>query len=85
MTAILILALPLLYVTLQWAALARMQGRWRKAALLPVIFMAAALALMAVGIAARTDLAAAALMVGLPVATAYLVVLWPLHLALRRG
>ena len=82
-TATLILLLPLLYITLQWAALARMQGAWQVAALLPAIFMTAALGLMVVGIAAQADFAAMALMIGLPAATMYLVVLWPLHFALK--
>lgn len=83
LSATLILILPLIYVILQWAALARMEGRWQTAALMPAMFMAAALAAMAFGIAARIDAAALALMLGLPLATLYLLVLWPLHLALR--
>ena len=84
-TATLILLLPLLYITLQWAALARMQGAWQVAALLPAIFMTAALCLMIVGIAAQADFAAMAVMFGLPAATIYLIVLWPIHLALKRN
>ena len=82
MTATLILLLPLVYITLQWAALSRMQGGWQVAALMPAVFMAAALGLMVVGIVAQMDLAAMVLMVGLPLATLYLIILWPLHLAL---
>lgn len=78
----LILILPLVYVALQWAALSRMRRGWQVAALFPAVCMGAALAAMAVGIAAGSDLAAVGLMLGLPVATAYLLILWPLHFVL---
>lgn len=82
MTGQVILIVPILYVVLQWAALNRMRDGWQVAALLPAFFMGAALALVAIGLLAGADLALLALMFGLPVATIYLLVLWPLHMVL---
>ena len=84
MTGQFILVVPILYVALQWAALHKMKDGWQTAALLPAVFMAAALILMVVGLLTSVDLALVALMLGLPLATAYLLVLWPLHLVLGR-
>lgn len=84
MTGAIFLGLPALYITLQWLALRRMRAGWHMAAWLPVYFLALALAVMAIGIASNGTLATIALMVGLPVATAYLLILWPLHLLLNR-
>lgn len=84
MTALVFLGLPVLYVTLQWLALRRMRAGWHMAAWLPVYFLALALAVMAIGIASNGTLATLALLVGLPTATAYLLILWPLHLILGR-
>lgn len=72
----------MLYVILQWAALMRMRGSWHVAAMIPAMVMGAALGLMAVGIAAGASLPAAVFVFALPAATAYLAILWPLHLAL---
>lgn len=79
-----VLIVPVLYVVLQWAALNKMRDGWHVAALLPAVVMFAALLLMVVGIVAQVDLALLAVMLGLPIATAYLLVLWPLHLMLGR-
>lgn len=84
MALVLFLGLPVLYVTLQWLALRRMRAGWHMAAWLPIYFLALALAVMAIGIASNGTLAALALMLGLPAATAYLLILWPLHLILSR-
>lgn len=79
MTGQIILTLPLLYIALQATALYRMRKGWQWAALLPAVFMMAALVVMAVGLIANMDLALLALMFGLPLATTYLLILWPLH------
>lgn len=59
-----------------------MERGWRAAALLPVLVMAVALGAMVVGLAAGLGLAPLTVMVGLPVATLYLLILWPLHYVL---
>lgn len=84
MTGHLILGVPILYVVLQWAALHKMRNGWHVAAVLPAVCMTGALLLMIVGIVAGADLALLAIMIGLPLATAYLLILWPLHLVLSR-
>lgn len=84
MSSQIILIVPILYVALQWAALHRMRDGWHIAALLPALVMAVALLFMVVGLIASADLALLALMIGLPLATIYLIVLWPLHLMLGR-
>lgn len=81
----LILGVPLLYVVLQWAALSQMRGGWQVAAMLPATLMGLALVLMIVGIIVHFDIALLGLMVGLPAATLYLMVLWPLYILLGRG
>jgi hypothetical protein len=73
-----------LYVALQWSALKRMRHGWRWAAALPVVAMAAALAVFVVGIATNASMTAIWLMLGLPVATLYLVLLLPLHWIVAR-
>ncbi len=85
LTALPVILLPLAYIALQWLALRRMQAGWQTAALLPVGVMALALLVMVFGLAAGTDLAVASVFVGLPVATLYLLILLPLHSALRRS
>jgi hypothetical protein len=80
----LLLLLPVLYVALQWSALKRMRHGWRWAAALPVVAMAAALAVFVVGIATNASMTAIWLMLGLPVATLYLVLLLPLHWIVAR-
>lgn len=85
MNGIIIVLVPIVYITLQWAALARMRDGWQVAAVLPAAFMFGALLLLVVGLLTQADLAAAAVIIGLPLATAYLIVLWPLHLALHRN
>ena len=79
MSAAIVLLLPLVYVALQWAALRRMRHGWQLAAIAPAAGMAAALAVLAVGIAIGADFAAVGLMLGLPLATGYLLVLLLLH------
>jgi hypothetical protein len=80
----LLLLVPVLYVALQWSALRRMRHGWRWAAALPVIAMLAALAVFVVGIATNANMAAMWLVLGLPVATLYLVLLLPLHWMIAR-
>jgi hypothetical protein len=75
----LLLLVPVLYVALQWSALKRMRHGWRYAAFFPVFAMALALAVFVIGIATNANMAAMWLVLGLPVATAYLVLLLPLH------
>jgi hypothetical protein len=81
----LLLLIPVLYVALQWSALKRMRYGWRWAASLPAAAMIAALAVFVVGIATNAETAAMWLVLGLPVATAYLVLLLPLHWMIARG
>lgn len=82
MTEQIILIVPILYIVLQWTALSRMRDGWHVAALMPAVFMLAALILMVFGLLANADIALLALMIGLPLATGYLLILWPLHLVL---
>lgn len=85
MSSSIVIALPLVYLALQWAALAQMERGWRAAAALPLLVMTAALVVMVIGLAAGASLAPVAVMLGLPAATAYLAILWPLHFLLRGG
>ena len=80
----LLLLLPILYVVLQLSALRRMRDGWRWAAALPVMAMLAALAVFVVGIATNANLSAIWLVLGLPLATLYLVLLVPLHWIVAR-
>jgi hypothetical protein len=80
----LLLLVPVLYVALQWSALRRMRHGWRWAAAVPVMAMLAALAIFVVGIATNANMAAMWLVLGLPVATVYLVLLLPLHWMIAR-
>lgn len=80
----LIFAVPLLYVVLQWAALSRMRDGWHVAAMLPAVIMGLALLLVILGIIVHFDVALIGLMFGLPAATLYLIVLWPLYMMLCR-
>ena len=84
MTQAIILSLPLLYAGLQFAALRRMQDGWRRAAMVPALMVAGALAILILGLLARSALPALALTAGLPLATLYLLILFPLHLLLAR-
>ena len=79
-----LILVPVLYVALQWSALKRMRHGWRWAATIPAAAMVAALAIFVVGIATNADMAAIWLVLGLPVATAYLVLLLPLHWMVAR-
>jgi membrane-anchored protein YejM (alkaline phosphatase superfamily) len=83
-TAKVILLIPVLYVALQWAALRRMRHGWQVAAALPALFMAAALAVFVIGILTGASMAAMWLVLGLPAATVYLLILLPLHWAIVR-
>jgi hypothetical protein len=80
----LLLLVPVLYVALQWSALKRMRHGWRMAATLPVVAMLAALAVFVVGIVTNASMAAMWLVLGLPAATLYLVLLLPLHWMIAR-
>ena len=79
-----LILVPVLYVALQWSALKRMRDGWRWAATIPAAAMMAALAIFVVGIATNADMAAIWLVLGLPLATAYLVLLLPLHWMVAR-
>ncbi len=82
--ATLILLIPLAYVGLQWTALQYMERGWQIAAALPLVALAASLAIFVIGIATNASDAAIWLVLGLPVATLYLVLLWPIHWVLAR-
>lgn len=84
MTQSIIIAVPLLYAGLQFTALRRMRDGWRRAAMVPALMLAAALAILIMGLLARADLPALALTAGLPLATLYLMILLPLHVLLAR-
>lgn len=75
----LLLLIPLLYVILQWSALTRMKDGWKWAAAVPAIAMGAALTVFVIGIATNAGMAAMWLVLGLPVATFYLLLLFPIH------
>jgi hypothetical protein len=79
-----LILVPVLYVALQWSALKRMRDGWRWAATIPAAAMMAALAIFVVGIATNADMAAIWLVLGLPLATAYLILLLPLHWMVAR-
>ncbi|MEO0692933.1 MAG: hypothetical protein AAFY90_08690 [Pseudomonadota bacterium] len=76
-----ILLLPMLYVILQWWALRRMREAWQVAAAVPAVFMAGGLAAFVIGILTGADLAALWLVIGMPLATAYLLLLFPVYWA----
>ena len=80
----LLLLIPVVYIALQWSALKRMRNGWRLAATFPVIAMLAALALFVIGMFTNASLATMWLVLGLPVATVYLVCLLPLHWIVSR-
>ena len=84
MTAFAVIALPMLYIVLQYAALTRMREGWQLAALMPVGLISLSLILMILGMISGVDVAVAAVILGLPLATVYLMVLLPLYFALRR-
>ena len=84
MTAIAVIILPMLYIALQYAALKRMRAGWQVAALLPVALISLSLLVLILGLIAGVDMAMAAVLLGLPAATLYLMVLLPLYFALRR-
>jgi hypothetical protein len=81
----LLLLVPVVYVALQWSALKRMRHGWRYAAAFPVLAMSLALAIFVVGIVTNANMAAMWLVLGLPVATLYLVLLLPLHWLIAKG
>jgi hypothetical protein len=74
------IALPIVYIVLQWSALRRMQSGWLVAAWLPLYFLILSFAVMVIGIASNSAFAILALVAALPVATGYLLLLWLLHL-----
>ena len=80
----LLLAIPVIYLALQWSALRRMRDGWRLAATFPVIAMLFALFLFVLGILTNASMAAMWLVLGLPVATLYLLCLLPLHWLVSR-
>ncbi|MEM1066596.1 MAG: hypothetical protein AAF771_02090 [Pseudomonadota bacterium] len=84
MTDSLLLFLPLLYLALQWLALRRMREAWQVAAVLPALFMGAALAIFVIGMMTGANLAALVLVLGMPLATLYLLLLVPLHWVMAR-
>ena len=71
-----ILVLPLIYLTLQIAALGWMPEGWRAAAAWPAFAMGGALILFPVGIVLNAAIAPALLALALPVAAVYLAALW---------
>jgi hypothetical protein len=79
-----LILLPIAYVALQWSALQRMRDRWLWAAVLPVMLMAVALAVFIVGMLTNASMTTLWLMLGLPVATLYLVLLLPIHWIVAR-
>jgi uncharacterized protein YqcC (DUF446 family) len=79
MTDSIIFAVPALYLLLQWIALGKMRDNWHVAAVLPAAFMGAALVIVALGLMANSDMALLVLLVGLPVATLYLIALLPIY------
>ncbi len=82
--ATLILLIPLAYVGLQWSALQHMQRGWQIAAALPVVLLAASVAFLVIGMVTNASEAAIWLVLGLPIATLYLVLLWPIHWVIAR-
>lgn len=84
MAAFAVIAVPVLYIALQYAALSRMREGWQVAALFPVGLISLSLLVMILGLIAGIDVAMAAVIFGLPAATLYLMVLLPLYFALRR-
>ncbi len=80
----LLLLIPVIYVILQWSALRRMRDGWRMAAALPGILMGACLLILIFGIAMNANMAAIWFVLGLPVATVYLLLLLPLHWMMSR-
>lgn len=75
----LLLLTPVAYLLLQWSALKRMQDGWRIAAAFPVLAMLAALVVFVIGILTNASMAAMWLVLGLPLATVYLLFLHPLY------
>ena len=76
---IVLLFVPTTYVLLQYIAYRNMRQGWKVAAALPGFVMVASLLLFVVGIATNASYAPVALILGLPLATLYLIVLYPLH------
>jgi hypothetical protein len=74
-----------IYLALQWSALRRMRDGWRVAATFPVIAMLFALFLFVLGILTNASMAAMWLVLGLPLATLYLLCLLPIHWLASRG
>jgi hypothetical protein len=76
---LLLVLLPLVYLSLQVSALRRMREGWRMAAALPVLLMGLALAVFVIGIVTNASTSSIWLVLGLPVATVYLLLLHPVH------
>jgi hypothetical protein len=69
-------AIALAYAVLQVAALVFFRGAWARAAAVPAVYMALALALFDLSMPADLPLAVLPLALGLPVAVLYLAALW---------
>jgi hypothetical protein len=69
-------AIALAYAGLQVTALVFFRGAWARAAAVPAVFMALALALFILSMPADLPLAVLPLALGLPVAGLYLAALW---------
>ncbi|MEL6168603.1 MAG: hypothetical protein AAFR35_07915 [Pseudomonadota bacterium] len=83
--ATLILLIPIAYVALQLVALRSMRNGWQWAAALPAVAMGAALLVYLVGIVTNAASSSLWLMMGLPVATLYLLLLFPMRWILARS
>lgn len=78
------MAVPVVYVLLQWLALRRMQEGWKVAALVPAIATLAAFAIFVISMVANASMGAMWFVLALPLAAIYLAVLIPLHWLLDR-
>lgn len=76
--------IPILYVVLQLLALGLMRSNWQFAATLPALAMGASLTMFILGILTNAGGAAVWLVLGLPVATAYLLFLLPIYFLVGR-
>ena len=77
------IALPLVFVILQCLSIWLAPEGWHTAAAIPAFSMLAAMAMLIYGIAMDAPAAQTWFMIGLPVATAYLAVLFPMILMHR--
>lgn len=78
------IVLPLIFVVLQCLSIWLAPEGWHTAAAIPAFSMLAAMALLIYGIAMEAAAAQTWFIVGLPIATAYLAVLFPMIL-IQRG